>query len=74
MYKLYDVSDTTQVDKNAPLADRMRPQSLREFLVGKSSALWQLLFFKELSFISISTPVAYTLVYLHYPHHELLRI
>ena len=32
MYKLYDVSDTTQVDKNAPLADRMRPQSLREFL------------------------------------------
>lgn len=32
MYKLYDTEDTTAVDKNAPLADRMRPKSLREFL------------------------------------------
>lgn len=32
MYKLYDIEDTTTADKNAPLADRMRPQSLREFL------------------------------------------
>ena len=32
MYKLYETQDTTVVDKNAPLADRMRPKSLREFL------------------------------------------
>ena len=32
MYKLYETQDTTAVDKNAPLADRMRPVSLREFL------------------------------------------
>ncbi|MBO5713524.1 MAG: replication-associated recombination protein A [Clostridia bacterium] len=32
MYKLFETEDTNIVDSNAPLADRMRPQSLREFL------------------------------------------